>query len=122
MDEKLKILQLVRDGKVNPEQGLELLDAIGEGMTPKIVEDFVSGDSGEEARHLRITTVSRKGTVTFNIPLGIIRFADRFFPSRFFVKIQDRHLDADEIMERIYRREKGIIYEDEEENVVLELV
>ena len=122
MDEKLKILQLVREGKVNPEQGLELLDAIGEGSAPKIVEDFVGHDTRGEARHLRIPAVSRKGNITFNIPLGIIRFADRLFPSRFFIKINDSQLAADEVMERIYRREKGIIYKDEEESVVLELV
>lgn len=121
MEEKLKILQLVRDGKVNPEQGLELLDAIGKGAAPRIVEDFVGPQGG--ARRLRITSVSKKGNeFAFSIPLGMIRFADKLFPSRIFFKVQGQQLDVEQIMERIHQGEKGILYEDEDENVRLELV
>lgn len=124
MEEKLKILELVRDGKVNPEQGLELLDAIEKGGAPKIVENFVGihSDTGP-ARHLRITSLSSKGNKTsFNIPLGVIRFAYSLFPNSMHFTINNRQLDVEEMMERIYRAEKGVIYQDDSENVVFELV
>jgi hypothetical protein len=124
MEEKLKILELVRDGKVNPEQGLELLDAIEEGGTPKIVENFVGlhADKGP-ARHLRITSLSSKGNKTsFHIPLGVIRFAYSLFPNSLHFTINNRQLDVEELMERIYKAEKGVIYQDDSENVVFELV
>ncbi|MDD2282128.1 MAG: hypothetical protein PHT52_03100 [Eubacteriales bacterium] len=126
MDEKLKILELVRDGKVNPEQGLELLDAIGgsAGNPPQIVENFVElhADKGG-ARHLRITSLSSKGNKTsFNIPLGVIRFAYSLFPNSLHFTINNRHLDVEELIEKIYRAEKGVVYQDDSENVVFELV
>lgn len=124
MDEKLKVLEMIRDGKVNPEQGLELLNAIGDSGTAKIVKDFVGLHTDKkQARYLRISSRSKKGKeITLNIPLGVIRFAYNLFPNHFNFKINNRQLDIEELMERIYREEKGLIYEDEEESVVCELV
>jgi hypothetical protein len=126
MDEKLKILELVRDGKVNPEQGLELLDALAGSADrpPQIVENFVGIHTYTgPARHLRITSLSSKGNkTTFNIPLGLIRFAYSLFPNSMHFTINNRQLDVEELMERIYTAEKGVVYEDDSENVVFELV
>jgi hypothetical protein len=124
VDEKLKILELIRDGKVNPEQGLELLDAIGEGGPASIVGDFIGVRADEgRARFLRFSVLSRKGKeFTLNIPLGVVRFAYNLFPGRFNFKINDKELDTEELMDRIYREEVGIIYRDEEENVICELI
>lgn len=124
MDEKIKILELVRDGKVSPEQGLELLDAIGAGGASKIVDNFVGLHSDEgPARHLRISTLSRKGKeFNFTIPLSVVRFTGNLFPNRFRLNINNKQLDTDELMDAVYRQEKGVIYEDESENVVVELI
>mgnify|MGYP000959697628 CR=1 FL=1 len=75
------------------------------------------------ARHLRITSLSSKGNKTsFNIPLGVIRFAYSLFPNSMHFTINNRQLDVEELMERIYTAEKGVVYEDDSENVVFELV
>ena len=123
MEDKLKILELIRDGKVNPEQGLELLETIGEGGNQKIVDDFVAhhGNRGQ-ARYLRITSLSRKGNEhSFNIPLSVVKFAHNLFPRLKFM-VNCNQLDLEELMERVYSEETGIIYEDENEKVVFELI
>ena len=79
----MKILELVRDGKQTPEQGLELLDALEGAGSNRIVQEFVDlHSSTKPARNLKITTHSRKGNkMEFLIPLGVVRFAYNLFPN-----------------------------------------
>lgn len=124
MEEKLQILELVREGKVTAEQGLELLDALEGAGSNRIVEDFVNLHSDKElARHLKITALSGKGNkVNFNIPLGVIRFAYNLFPNSMHVTVNNRQLEVQELMERVYKAEKTVIYQDDSDDVVIELV
>lgn len=124
MEEKMKILELVRDGKVTPEQGLELLDALEGAGSNRVVHDFVNLHSdGEPARHLKITALSGKGNkVNFNIPLGVIRFAHNLFPNSTHITVNNRQLEIRDLMDKVYSEEKTVIYRDDSENVVIELV
>jgi hypothetical protein len=124
MEEKLQILELVREGKVTAEQGLELLDALEGAGSNRIVEGFVNLHSDKElARHLKITALSGKGNkVKFNIPLGVVRFAYNLFPNSMHVTVNNQQLEVQELMERVYKAEKTVIYQDDSDNVVIELV
>lgn len=71
-EERIKILQMVSDGKINAEDGAKLLSALSEGSsgnrkrrTPR------SGD----ARYMRVRvtdTFSGKAKVSVNLPLGLV--------------------------------------------------
>ncbi|HOC06738.1 MAG: SHOCT-like domain-containing protein [Bacillota bacterium] len=124
MEEKMKILELVRDGKVTPEQGLELLDALEGAGSNRIVQEFVDlHSSTKPARNLKITTHSRKGNkMEFLIPLGVVRFAYNLFPNSTRITVNNKQLEVQDVMEKVYKGEKTVIHKDDSDNVVIELV
>lgn len=71
-DEKSKLLQMVRDGKVSVEEGVELLGAM---------EDTESGVPEPEKklrdRFLRVHVDSAEAKVNVNIPLSLLKVASR---------------------------------------------
>lgn len=116
MDERLKILEMVRDGKVTPEQAVELLGAMASGDGDSaIVGNFVDiHDDQGPARRLRITGVSRKGTKTsFDIPLGVIKFFNGLFPNSIQFNVSSNHIDREQLMDRIYSGTKGVVYHED---------
>ena len=110
MDEnKLEILKMIRDGRITPEEGLELLQAIGEATaaskqaeTPKQLSEmddaqayaFTVGEENETAQdtgsetgpkkkpRFLIIQVSQGGKkkVNVKIPLKLAKLASRFIP------------------------------------------
>ncbi|MEN6390160.1 MAG: hypothetical protein ABFD04_07050 [Syntrophomonas sp.] len=68
--EKLRVLELIQEGKVNAEQGLELLQAMEPGAkeTP----------SGNSDRVFRVKVDGDKTKVNVNIPMRLVRVASKF--------------------------------------------
>lgn len=68
--EKLRVLELIQEGKVNAEQGLELLQAMESGTkeTP----------SGNSDRVFRVKVDGDKTKVNVNIPMRLVRVASKF--------------------------------------------
>ncbi len=128
MAERLKILEMVRDGKVSPQQAVELLGAIegASGHAPSIVDNFVEIHSDQASpRRLRIVTTSDKGTTSFEIPLGIIKFINGLFPNSFKLTVNNKSLSREQLMDRIYSGTPGVIYREERDRggqVTIELV
>ena len=82
-EERRKVLQMVEEGKLSPEDGARLLAALG---TPDEVQEdaapTIAGASlnGRQFR-VRVTNMaSGKQKVTVNIPLGLVEFGLRFVP------------------------------------------
>jgi hypothetical protein len=75
--EKLKILQMVQEGKINADEALELLNALEESE-PK-VESSAPTPSRLANKFLRVR-VNTAGTtkVNVNLPLSIMRVATKF--------------------------------------------
>jgi hypothetical protein len=72
-DEKSKILQMVRDGKISVEEGVELLDALDDTENRALVP----GKKLED-RFLRVRVDSDKEKVNVNIPLSLLKVASHF--------------------------------------------
>ncbi|MEQ8175685.1 MAG: hypothetical protein ABRQ26_11525 [Syntrophomonadaceae bacterium] len=68
--EKLRVLELIQEGKVNAEQGMELLQAMESGAkeTP----------SGNSDRVFRVKVDGDKTKVNVNIPMRLVRVASKF--------------------------------------------
>lgn len=76
-DEKLKILQMVQEGKINAAEALELLKALEE--TESKAESPVFTPSRFTNRFLRVRVSSAGATkVNVNLPLSLIRVASKF--------------------------------------------
>lgn len=127
MDERLKILEMVRDGRISPEQAVELINTIAHEDRMPIVESFVDlhDDDRSPARRIRITSHSQKGSKTsFDVPLGVLKFFNGLFPNSLKMNINNKHLDREQLMDRIYSGQKGIIYreEDAKGSLIVELI
>lgn len=119
MEERLKILEMVRVGKVTPEQALELLQVIDQtAESSSVVEKFVDilGAEHKPARRMRFSG----GKTTFEIPLSMLKFLYSLFPRSFNFTVNQKQLDSRQLMDMVYNGDKGVIYQDNE--VVIELV
>jgi hypothetical protein len=130
MDERIRVLQLIRDNKITPEEGLELLQALerageeNQGVIESLVDIHKEGEQGP-ARHLRITNYSKRSNKRFTIaiPLSVIKFFTSIFPNALHVNINDSVMDREQLLDMIHRGEKGIIYREDsgKEETILEL-
>ena len=71
-EERLKILQMIQDGKISAEDGAKLLAALTENAKPKRSRVF---NRTGEARYMRVKvtdTFSGKTKVSVNLPLGLV--------------------------------------------------
>lgn len=69
--DKLKILEMIQEGKINTAEGLELLQAL----------DMSQKDTptpGDQNRFLRVKVDGDKTKVNVNIPLRLVRVASKF--------------------------------------------
>lgn len=133
MDERVKVLEMVRDGKVTPEEGQELLSLLDDGSSAasyRILESFVDlhDDDQLPARNLKITSLSKKDgkekKYSFNLPLGVLRFINGLFPNSTIIGVNSKYLDRHQLMDMIQKGEKGVIYREETDKggVIIELV
>lgn len=83
-EERLKILQMIQDGKISAEDGAKLLAALTESQRSKPARGI--GRTGE-SRYMRVKvtdTRSGKTKVSVNLPLGLVdagmNIASNFMP------------------------------------------
>ncbi|MBX3046447.1 MAG: hypothetical protein KF701_08590 [Anaerolineales bacterium] len=87
-EERIKILQMIRDGKISPEDGAKLLEALNRsaGVRPSATMGRTPAP-GEEGRYLRVRVTDMntgKTKVSVNLPLSLvdtgINIASNFVP------------------------------------------
>lgn len=96
-DERLQILEMVRDGKVTADEGLRLLEALAKTET---VEEPVKPKRVPSNRMLHIEVDGDEEEVNITIPLGLVEsFAkiSRFMPKRAAAKLEENGIDLSEI-------------------------
>jgi len=105
--EKMKILEMIQEGKLTATEGMDLLKAIEEGNSPKeatqiLEKEFVKSkglSTGE--RMLRVRVVGEKTLkVNVNVPLSLIRSASKllvyamsFVPADKLAELEKKGLD-----------------------------
>jgi hypothetical protein len=119
-EERLKILQMIQDGKISAEDGAKLLAALAETVKPKRARVF---NRTGEARYMRVKvtdTFTGKTKVSVNLPLGLVdaglNIAANFMP--------DMGIDAsEEISAAIHEGLTGKIVDvlDEEDGEHIEI-
>jgi hypothetical protein len=83
-EERMKILQMIQDGKISAEDGAKLLAAITENAKAKQSTSFQRSRESRNMR-VRVTDVSSgKTKVSVNLPLGLVdaglNIASNFMP------------------------------------------
>lgn len=80
-EEKLKILQMIQEGKINATEGLELLKALEEGESASEAKtaSVSSAAPGLANRFLRVRVYTEGNTkVNVNLPLSLLKVASKF--------------------------------------------
>lgn len=118
-EERLRVLQMLEDGKITPEEASSLLRALGKGEVPGVRGKATASES----RFLRIRVTdlaSGTGKVNVTIPLGLVsvglRIAERFAP-------EAQGMNLQELEEAIVGGAQGRIFEvmDAEDNERVEI-
>ncbi len=83
-EERMKILQMIQDGKISAEDGAKLLAAISESGTPQRRR---ATNRTRDSRNMRVRvtdTTTGKTKVSVNLPLGLVdaglNIASNFMP------------------------------------------
>jgi hypothetical protein len=112
-EERMRILQMIQEGKITAEEGAKLLEALGKSKRPPI-PPRPPHPSGRDARLLRVRITdlkTGKTKVNVNIPMGLvnvgIRLGARFMPT-------SADVDFDEIMAAIDAGTTGKVVDVEE--------
>ncbi len=115
-EERMRILQMIQEGKISAEEGAKLLEALGKGKRPPVppMPPRSPHPPGRDARLLRVRITdlkTGKTKVNVNIPMGLvnvgIRLGARFMPT-------SADVDFDEIMAAIESGTSGKVVDVEE--------
>lgn len=138
-DEKLRILQMIKDRTLTPEEGLDLIQALdmsessaGTGLAEPVSQSRAD-DSSEQTqangkrkpRFLRIKVDDEESNkkVNIRIPIALAKFAEKFIPkhARHEMKEQGVEFDLDEILNQLENSEEGMIEVSEGDNKIVQI-
>jgi hypothetical protein len=116
-EERLQILQMLKEDKITMEEANSLLEALGASGAV----DRLSAD--ERGRFLRVRVVEKgKQRVNVSLPLELIRVAARWIPSDFW-KDRDNAVDWEEVIRLVQEGVRGKLIEvTEEDGTLVEVI
>jgi hypothetical protein len=115
-EERMRILQMIQDGKITAEEGAKLLEALGKSKKPPVppIPPRARHSPGRDTRLLRVRITdlkTGKTKVNVNIPMGLVnvgvRLGARFMPT-------SADVDFDEIMTAIDEGASGKVVDVED--------
>ena len=106
-EEQMKVLDMIADGKITPQEGASLLEALNSGSSKKEFHwDWHHhhphcGQSGEKARLLRIRVMDNQTNqplINLGLPMGILKLREKM-NKIFSHKFQSGFFDVENIVE-----------------------
>lgn len=95
-EERLQILKMVEDGKITPEEGMDLLDALGD------MEEMHIENKQAKWLKIRVSDGGDKSKVNVTVPIALIdvsmRMAGKFGPA-FVPELKEAGMTEDDFME-----------------------
>lgn len=95
--ERLKILTMLEEGKINAEEAARLLEAMGE---PAGEGDGGAGAQAAAGKKLKIRVYrgdNPRPSVNVNVPLSLARWALKFAPEHATARMGDKEIALDEL-------------------------
>ena len=103
-EDKERILKLLEEGKISPEDAARLLDAVGEGGS----SCCSTNGNGVKNRFLKVKVTERGASrpkVNITLPVALVKWGMRFAPHSARANIAEHEIDPRVITEAL---EKGI--------------
>jgi len=110
-DSLKSILELLKDGKVEINEAIELIEALYEAeKSEKKSETFQNKETGEKKKFLRIIIDSSDGDkVRVNVPIDLIKYATAFIPKNVKNEFNSQNIDLEHIMRMVEEGFEGEI-------------
>ena len=106
-EERLKVLQMIQEGKLSVEEGAQLLDALKEPKSPK------PPSAGGRFLRIRVTdSISGRAKVNIRVPVGVVN-AGAKIGAKFATDVKG--FDQEELMAAISSGRTGLILDVTEE-------
>jgi len=102
-EERMQVLKMLEEGKINAEEAEKLLSEIGAGES---VQPRATG----KAKMIRIRVFEgslEKPKVRVSIPISLAKFAMNFVPNEQKARINDLNIDLDEIIRQVEEGAEG---------------
>lgn len=102
-EERMQVLKMLEEGKINAEEAEKLLNEIGSGTA-------LQGQTPVKSKMIRIRVFEgslEKPKVRVSIPISLAKFAMNFVPNEQKAKINDLHIDIDEIIRQVEEGAEG---------------
>jgi hypothetical protein len=109
-DERMKILNMLAEGKISAEEAARLLDAVGE------TDQTAVSTKGRMLRIIIYEGDMTKPKTKLSIPLSVARWATKFIPANAQAKIDEHEIDLKEIEKLVEIGEPQELIHVEEEN------
>ena len=114
-EEKMQILRMLEEGKVNAEEAARLLDALAE--TPEGAKS-----AGGKMLRIKVTEPgTNKKKVNLRIPLGLARIAAKFIPPKKKKELAEEGVDIDEVLSQVTSENIGKIVDIESDEGLIEI-
>jgi hypothetical protein len=114
-EERMQILQMLEEGKVNAEEAARLLDALTE--TP----DSRKSGGGKMLRIKVTEPGTDKKKVNLRIPLGLAKIAAKFIPPKKKKELAQEGVDIDEVLSQVTSENIGKIVDIESDEGLIEI-
>jgi hypothetical protein len=115
-DERMKVMKLVQDGKISPEEGMELIDLLESRDKTGKVDPTVEHGPKEQAKWVRIRVTdldTGRQSVNVRLPLGLVN-AGAKLGAKFTPEVEG--IDLTEILKAAREGGMGNILEVEDDN------
>lgn len=108
-EDRRRILDLLTEGTITPEQAENLLRALGESpVSPALapVPPAAAAPPLRQARSLQIKVHRERKSgkvsdVNITVPLGLVKFASRFMPKDAVLEMQEEGIDFSELISQL---------------------
>ncbi len=124
-EEKMQILKMIEEGKINSTEGLELLDAIENKGSQEIITQNNTSNYSAKWLRVRVKAEDDKTKVNVNIPISLVdigfKIATAYSPELQADELKG--IDFEEIIKAIKNGAEGKIVDiyDEESNTTVEV-
>lgn len=120
-EEKRKVLDLVREGKVSVDEGLKLLEALDNSSQDGSPAPRHQGGRSERMLRIRVLDTEENAKVNVNLPLALAKVAMKFIPKDVSKQLQDENIDLDELLSTITQANAGKIVDIDSEDAKVEI-
>ncbi len=123
-DERIRILKMVEEKKITPENAAKLIEAMGLKSGP---DQMVGSKSKGKMKFFKIRVYEgnlEKPKVNIAIPMGLVKLAWKFLPADAKLALNEQQIDLNDILAAIDDQTQGKILEvdDAEDKQRVEIV